>query len=259
MNQSKIGNAIKHPVWISVATVVGVLTLAVSAFAYLRGNGESGEGLSIAAVSIGEPTDLAADQWQPTGYVEDVRPMPDVAAAPIDITFKNNGKSLASITEVTATFIKSDSIQPCGAGRGAGGVSIAAQYSLQIPLYKESGEVDPIQVSTDMEFAVKPGETERLVVTVGPERQADNAVVVFAVSLGFVLDDGSTLQSDPVVLGTTQEIIKTFVAQASESEINDEVRKLCEPELAKIDAVIDVGEVVAEPVQQLRDAYQRLS
>lgn len=255
--RSKLVGAIKHPVWIGIGTVVGVLALGVSGFTAWQANSPSNDRLSIAAVTLGVPVDLSAVEEGATGYPEDVYPTDDIAAAPIDVTFKNDGGSVASIRTVTSTIVRMESLQSCDPEkRGAGGVSVAAKYSLQIP--RGDRELEP--VSNSIDFKVDPGETGRLAVTIGPESQAKNQVYVFAVRLSFGLDDGTMVETGPVVIGTTGDIIDEFISQAANEDSNDaRVAKLCEPELAKIEDVVSVGGTIAEPVARLREAFQRLT
>jgi hypothetical protein len=248
---------IKHPVWISVGTVVGVLALVLSAVAYVQ-SGPSDSRLSIAALTLGEPVELTAEEWGPTGYPEDRYPMDDVAAAPIDVTFKNDGGTTASIGSVSVTVIRSDYIQSC-LRQGAGGVSVAAEYELLIPPSHLGGDSLGEPVSRKIDFTVNPGETGRFVLTVGPEQQADNIAIVAALRLTFVLSDGTTLETDPIIIGTTQDIVDTLVSEVEAADPGDsEIGRLCRTEVQKIEDVVGTDGISTDAVDQLRDAYQKV-
>lgn len=256
---SKVLAAIKNPVWATVGTVVGVLAIGVSGFAYLQANSSSEGRLRIAAVTLDEPVDVAAIELSANGQPEGNRPLGDVAVAPIDVTFKNDGGSVASINQVSATVVKSEHILSC-LQQGAGGVGVAAEYALKIPRGQLFEEGVREQTSTGIDFKVDPGETGRFVVTVGPEDQAANAAVIMAVRLTFTLSDGGTLETDPVVIGTTQNFIDELVAEVAGADPgNENVGRFCPRELEKIDNVVSVGSQHAKSVDELREAYQRAS
>jgi len=259
MGSSKVTDAIKHPVWISVGTVVGVLALVVAGFTYLRANGSSGDGLTVAAVTLGTPINLGGVEEGATGYPEDRRPT-NVSAAPVDITFKNAGSSTAGISSVTAQVLKGVNLNSC-LQQGAGASQILAEYALKVParqLFDEGAAVDP--VSDPIDFKVEPGETGRLAVTVGPDGQYDNNLIVMAVRLVFQVDDGTTVETEPLVIGTTEAIIDQFVSDAANNGSGRRYSTAtCAEQLAKINDVTRLGESISEPVQRLLKAYQHVS
>ena len=129
---------------------------------------------------------------------------------------------------------------------------MAAEYALKV-----SGD-SPVQSTIDVK--VDPGETERVAVTVGPVQQAENTVMLYALRLRFGLGDGNTVETEPVIIETTKAIVEDLISESAKADpAAENVAQFCPREIANIDDVLGEGSVVAEPVKQLREAYQRLT
>ena len=194
--------------------------------------------LSIAAVTLDEPVDVAAIELRaPNGQPEGNRPMGDVAVAPIDVTFKNDGGSVASINQVSATVVESEHILSC-LRQGAGGVGVAAEYALKIPRGQlfEEGVRSRFQPGSTR---VDPGETQPVRCNSRPRRPGGECGCHHGGPPDLHAERWRHLETDPVVIGTTQNFIDELVAEVAGAEPgNENVGRFCPRELEKIDNVI---------------------
>ena len=216
-------------------------------------------GWSIAAVTLDEPVDVAAIELSANGQPEGNRPMGDVAVAPIDVTFKNDGGSVASINQVSATVVESEHILSC-LRQGAGGVGVAAEYALKIPRGQLFEEGVREQISTRIDFRSIPARpTVRC--NSRPRRPGGECGCHHGGPPDLHAErwrhPGKRIPSSSV----RRKISSTNWSRRlpGRNPGTKNVGRFCPRELEKIDNVISVGSQHAKSVDELREAYQRAS
>ncbi|MFT3661084.1 MAG: hypothetical protein QM809_06700 [Gordonia sp. (in: high G+C Gram-positive bacteria)] len=160
---SKILAAVKHPVWVGAGIVVVVAVALAAVFL----PGDSGSSTAeIAELSFGDLTPIkAVDSCGPAcGYsLDETPPIPDTEITPVDITIKNTADQPFTITMIEAEILENKNV---GCFRAGGGRVISAFYMIKIPAAKQ----EPTTVSTSVDFTVKPNSSDRMVVSVGPDK-----------------------------------------------------------------------------------------
>lgn len=252
MGSSKFASAIKHPVWISVATVVGVLALIAT---YLQAGGDSKPAdLEIAAVAFGDPTAIEAKSGMSyTDAVGEEWEQITEAATPVDITLKNNGGTPAHIVGVETKVLTARSIDCSMQG---GGAVVSAFYGVALPLdpWQISELSLPEAVSTPVDFTVKKGSVDRMNVTVGPEQVGNGNPMVIAAQLRLIPERGEAIDVPPLAL-SQPDLVEQTVTNGVKFWSNEK----CIHEVAQfLDRIFASTEIQSPDVVRLRDAVQAL-
>ena len=197
---AKFSGMIKHPVWTSVGTVVGVLALVVTAAGFLR-DGEQPGRVEIGGIAIGSAEPITATGKAPG--LGEIEPVTNYTAAPIDITLTNTGDTPVHVVRITAE--PEDSLNWACQPRG-GGLAITANYSVTLPTRFVDEKVYYLaeRASAPVDFTVKANSSDRMVVTVGP--QGGLEPYVFFSTLHLETDDGGTVVTPPLAVVTPTEV-----------------------------------------------------
>lgn len=250
MSSSKFASAIKHPVWISIATVVGVLALIVT---FLQSGGDSKSAdVEVAAVTFGDPTAIDADIAGDAGEKAMGRTERGTeAATPIDITLKNNGGEPAHIVEVETKVLNARTVNCSQRG---GGAVVSAFYGVKLPLDSYSvGDLSlPDPVSAPVDYTVKHGSVDRMEITVGPEEVGNGDPMVVAVQIRLIPEQGEPIDVPPLAL-SQPDLVDSTVNGGLGSWIGEQ----CIQDAADfLDRVVASTEVQSPDVIQLRDAVK---
>jgi hypothetical protein len=247
-SRSKFAGMIKHPVWVTVGTVVGVVGLVVTYFQ--MNDSASPEDLQIANVSFSSPAPIEAIQGREEegegGFGPNVPA--EEPATPIDITLKNNGGTPAHIVRLEAEVLEARSATCSQRG---GGTQISAFYSVKVPYDPWKGEAKSKTVTSPIDFTVKPNSVDRMVITVGPEWTGNKGdPILMAVRIRLVPERGEPLLLDPIAVSQPYsvdsqiEYNKGFVGlgilddcfrrEADELSSTIQSTKLCSPDVIRL-------------------------
>lgn len=222
MGYSRFAGAVKHPLWISIGTVVGVLGLVVAGIDYFRGQETSG-GVEVASVSIASPEVIGATIAEP-GLPRIEEPYDNFTATPIDVSLKNAGSDSFHITEITAEPRFSKRWQ-CDF---RGGYSrISAEYSIVMPtnLQGDGSENESEAASTSVDYQVPPGSSERMLVTVGPDDERTTNYF-YVVDLKLKSDSGVELVTPPLALIASPPESNEYYDQLASSDATTDGRTI---------------------------------
>ncbi|QZA06316.1 hypothetical protein K3U94_14900 [Mycolicibacter heraklionensis] len=254
MDSSKVVGAIKHPAWVGVGTLAGVLTLVVAGVGYFQSANKAG-GLEVSAVTVENVIELSGAEFDATGHSSE-RFVMDVGATPVDVTLKNNGRAALTIKKIQAQLInevsKRDSYVKNCAFSGGGPAAITAEYALSLPV-DSSGELTKQPALTDTEFKIEPGSVERLSVTIGPGEDSFYSLRVIEVGLRLIQDDNQEVNLPNIVLITPQNHVQEAIEMANSGDM---YRKCLETSIATLDDALKIDGVHSAALTELRDAYQ---
>ena len=257
MGVSKFAGAVKHPVWISIGTLVGVLAIVI-AFLQMGGGAKSG-GLEVADMTFGNPTPIDAmagaegmEQGQVAG-----------AATPLDIALKNTGGAVVHITRIE-TEVSEVKIVDCS--MQGGGTTISASYGVKVPVTgytagqlvsSDALAADPIVVSTPVDYTIKPGSVDRMEVTVGPEKNFNGDPVAVAVQMRLVPDQGEPIQLASIAL-SQPALVEAWIPR--QSHFTGSMYESCWKNTADfLDRVFDETDFQSPDLVRLRDTVQTMA
>lgn len=247
---SSVMRALKHPVWISLGTLIAVAGLIVTYFQVRQDGSASAGSLEFAAVTLQNPEPIKAVTYDVTNPSA-TTPVTDRTVTPIDITIKNNGGTAAHIGTIKADVLIGENVD---CGRQGGETRVSAEYSLTIP-FSQAGGVQK-NVSAPIDFTVQPGSTDRMVVTVGLSEET-HVPFALAVKLTLVPDSGPPMQIEPMALinpyGVDNEM-RMIEMMGSSADF-----KQCVTEKQQtIDGIYTATKVQSPDLNRLRDAYAQV-
>ncbi|MFT3661159.1 MAG: hypothetical protein QM809_07090 [Gordonia sp. (in: high G+C Gram-positive bacteria)] len=250
-----VGTVLRSRPWLPLGAVVGIVVLVVAIYALMRDD-SSNAPVELAAVTLGPVIELTGEFGGP-GVVDEESQ--DVGVVPIDVTLKNNGDRPIRVTSIEVEVMQGDHVEQCHRG-GAGPGRITADFTVKLPLVTENyttrTRLGP--TSSPVDFHVGPKDTDRMVITVGPEYQSHLFVELIAFKIALALDDGTRLGLPSVAAATAAETVDMYIggAQGETSDSLDQHKSRCYSEMgALFDTAVEQTELQTEPLKNLRDAY----
>jgi hypothetical protein len=244
--KKRFRRAMVHPVWISAATVIAIAGLVLTLIQMNQGEPDA-EDLELGAVTMQEPQQIAATRYNVTN--PSLRSPAAATVTPIDITLKNNGGLPAHINTVEAEVVSAADLD---CGRQGGESRVSAEYSLRIP-YSEVDGVTDSSVAAGVDFTVQPGSTDRLIVTVGLERESHRPVVL-AVKLRLIPDTGPPIEIGPVAVVSPDGVENQIGTLEMMSRVAG-IGECAGEQGAKLDEVYGVTSMQSAELDRLRDAF----
>lgn len=253
-SKAKFAGVMKHPVWVTIGTIVGVVGVVV-AFVQMNQSPTPGN-LEVAHVSFSSPTSInAIDGAEDENNRRGVGP--NVAttepATPIDISLKNNGGTPSHIVRIETKVL--DARSATCSQRG-GGTQISAFYSVRIPYDPWKGEAKVETVTSPIDFTVKPNSVDRMVITVGPEWTGNSGdPILIVVQMRLIPEQGEPVVLEPIAVSQPSsvdsqvEYNKTFVGQGI---LDDCFREQADA----LSGTIESTELCSPEVVRLRDGYE---
>ncbi|WP_024332497.1 hypothetical protein [Gordonia hirsuta] len=247
---------LRHRVWASVTTVVTALAVIVALFAWSRpGAGPTGR-VQLAAATLGPVIELTGERGGPGAGPPQSQ---EVGAVPIDVTLKNTGDQPVRVTSINVDLLQGDRIRQCHAA-GAGPGRITASYSVRLPIGPDY-QLKLGPVTAPAEFTVAPQQTDRMVITVGPESQSHLFVDLIAFRINLGLDDGSRVELPSVAAATAVETAKNYTegAQKLGPEFFQHLGVTCFKEMGELfDNAFAATDLQTEPLKELRTIYAKI-
>ncbi|WP_433421019.1 hypothetical protein ACQP1V_09475 [Microtetraspora malaysiensis] len=193
----------------AVGIGIGLLSLVISIFALVASCDAARSGDKQAAVAeqeaarrgLLELSNVSAYFTSLSGEESDVntgtRKSDDLQGPLVDISLRNRGSGEALVTRISVQVMQSEHLEGCWPEGGP--LKVAANYEIEIPIAKKP----PFSTTKVMAppFAVKPGENDRLAVTIGPDSKEVGMtpwVAVVTVRLHHI--DGADLDVGPIAL-----------------------------------------------------------
>lgn len=209
--RSQASRVISHRFWIVLGCLVSVIGLvaAVVGFLVTRTTSTAAD-LEVAAVSMDQIVDLEYTAIYPDGFDK------PVAAAPLDITLKNNGDEPIRITKILGEVIDFQKLEPCRTG-GASDPEVSASYTLKVsterkPIDSAGGGglvVTDNRPTAPVDFVVKPGTADRMEVSFGfDEEQVGGVPSIVVVKVSLVTEDGDVLEVGTAAGGINQAHVR---------------------------------------------------
>ncbi|WP_143545525.1 hypothetical protein [Rhodococcus sp. 114MFTsu3.1] len=175
----------------------------------------------------------------------------DVGVTPIDVTVRNSGGEPSLISQINAEVLFAETLSDCTFG-GAGPALVSANYSVKLPTDANTGGTRLGTTSTETRFEVKAGAVDRMVVTIGPEKQqaSGSYPVVVAVRLSLVHDNNETLDAGAVSIVSTLD--------NAEKQVQGKLDPDCAAKnLQVLDKLFAVQSIRSNELERLRAAYAR--
>lgn len=257
---AKFGGAIKHPVWISVGTVVGALSLVVALVAMNTSRQDQGD-LVVASVSMDNISEINGTVDSTVSTVSTAQEPIDSPqkTAPVDITIKNNSNQPATINEIRGEVLQFSDLPDCGRF-GGGPAQLTASYGLIIPTQRnpDSGGVESSasRISTQTDFTIPANSVGRMEVTFGPDIQniSHARPKVMAIRITLIPENGLPLEVGTAGGVTTSGIVDHIVRNESDFAGKSECNSANLAELTKMNQLADVRSPLLD---QLSGVYER--
>ncbi|MFC9437468.1 hypothetical protein [Nocardia sp. NPDC057030] len=184
-----------HRALLIAATAVVLVAVFVST--YLLWPADPQPKLELAKLAVDDPADISADRHIAGEQPDMVDAKQKVKASAVDITLKNNGNAPAVILGAKVDILYAEQMQNCP--HSGGEVSVSANYDLRLPTPLPPR---PFGIEREMRFEVKGGSTDRMTLTIGPDRQTLSSSIpyLFAAHIRLVQDTGAVLDVGAVAL-----------------------------------------------------------
>jgi hypothetical protein len=240
---------LKHPLWATVGAVVAIGGLAVAYFQ--MSGGAKPAALEVANVSFqitasidarAGGSDMDEADWEST----------TAPASPIDISLKNNGGTRAHIVRIETKVLDAKTVT---CNRQGGGSVVSAYYGVKVPYNPWTMELSSDTVSTAVDYTVKAGSVDRMVVTVGPEETGNGKAIVLAVQLSLVPEQGEPIVLEPLALTQPDSVDNEIQSNAMFDTKHSDPH--CAQEQASVlDHIIQATKMQSRDVIRLRDDFQ---
>jgi hypothetical protein len=239
----------KHPIWATVGTVVGAVALVVT-FVQINQD-DKPAAVEVATVSFQTPTPIDAKAGGSDMDVADWE-QTTAPATPIDVSLKNNGGTAAHIVKIETTVLDAKTVT---CNHQGGGSLVSAYYGVTIPYNPFTEELSSDTVSTPVDYTVKPGSVDRMVITVGPEETGNGKAIVFAVQIRLIQENGDPLVLEPLALsqpdGVEQEIGSNAMFHYAETD-----PQCVSKQADALNHIFELTKAQAPEVVRLRQEFQ---
>lgn len=240
---------LKHPLWTTVGALVAIGGLAVAYFQMT--GGAKPAALEVANVSFQSPTpidaraggsDTAEADWEST----------TAPATPIDISLKNNGGAPAHIVRIETKVFDAKTVT---CNRQGGGSVVSAYYGVKVPYNPWSGELSGDAVTTAVDYTVKAGSVDRMVVTVGPEETGNGKAIVLAVQLSLIPEQGEPIVLEPLAL-TQPDSVDNEIQSNAMFDTKHTDPQCFQEQAGTLGNIIRATKMQSPDVLRLRDDFQ---
>lgn len=204
--------------------------------------------LEVGALAVAAPGALDADGINLVTNQFDEKTQ--IEATDADITLKNNGSAPALISELKVEMLFAREMEDCAQAGGGPGV-VSGRYSVKIP--KEPPPA-PFTLTRPIRFEVRPGEIDRMAVTIGPEQQNMSSAkpYVFAARI-FLVHDKS---DQPLDVGTVAMVTTPGKADFQIGRAGD--FPCIERSMALLDELYEIQATRSAPLDRLRNKYAEM-
>lgn len=250
-SRSKVLGAIKNPIWATVGTVAGVAALVVTYLQVSHGPGPAE--IEVANVSFGSPAPIEARSGP--SYIDAAEwDQTTEPATPIDITLKNNGGAPAHIVRIETKVLDAKTID---CSRQGGGSVVSAFYGVKIQYNPWQMKLSADTVSSPVDYTVKAGSVDRMVITVGPEESGNGKPVVFAVQLRLIPEQGEPITLEPFAL-SQPDLVESQIHAASFLDYKNTDPRCVRETADELNNVFNATKMQSPDVVRLRDTFQHL-
>lgn len=243
------GAILKHKVWATVGTVVGVVALIV-AYVQVQPD-DKPAALELANVSFDNPTPIEAKaggsdmdeaDWEQT----------TAPATPIDISLKNNGGAPAHIVRIETKVLDAKTIS---CSRQGGGAMVSAYYGVTIPYDPFMETLTNDEISTPVDYTVKAGAVDRMVITIGPEDTGNGRPIGFAVALRLIQEQGDPIDVGPLAVSQPEGVEQELRGDEMMDYATNEPQCMNE-QAAALEHIFAVTNAQSPEMVRLRDTFK---
>ncbi|MFF2026903.1 hypothetical protein [Rhodococcus koreensis] len=231
--------------WIIVGTFLTILAIAASTA--LLWPKPARPALEVAALRVADPSKIDADLYNAVSDAKEPFENESIDATAADITLKNNGTAPALITGAEVDVLYAEQMKDCTQG-GGGPVVVSAGYSVKLPTPVPPR---PFTVDREMRYEVKGGSTDRMTLSVGPDRQSFSSRLPYLIVAHISLEhDKSTERLD---VGNIAIAVRAGQGYDQADGALD--RECVEENFKLVEKLFEIQAVRSDEVNYVRDKY----